>query len=81
MSLVQLFCFPPNICLVLFINGNSNFNFFTFYVTLSLIQVQSYNLNREHYRRKVTLEIRNKKGKFSYLGFLEQEITRNILCL
>ena len=70
MSLVQLFCLPPNICLVLFINGNSNF-----------VQVQSYNLNREHYRRKVTLEIRNKKGKLSYLGFLEQERTRNILCL
>ena len=81
MSLVQLFCLPPNICLVHFINGNSNFNVFTFYVTLSLVQVQSYNLNREHYRRKVTLEIRNKKGKLSYLGFLEQERTRNILCL
>ena len=43
----------------------------------SLEQVQSYNLNREHYRRKVTLEIRNKKGKLSYLGFLEQERIRN----
>ena len=63
MSLVQLLCIPPNICLVLFSNGNSNFNVFTFYVTLSLVQVQSYNLNREHYGRKVTLEIRNKKGK------------------
>ena len=81
MSFVQLFCLPPNICLVLFINGISNFNFFTFYVTLSLVQVQSYNLDREHYRRKVTLEIRNKKGKLSYLGFLDQERTRNILCL
>ena len=81
MSLVQLFCLPPNICLVLFINGNSNFNVFTFYVTLSLVQVQSYNLNKEHYRRKVALEIRNKKGKLSNLGFLEQERTRNILCL
>ena len=29
MSLVQLFCFPPNICLMLFINGNSNFSVFT----------------------------------------------------
>ena len=62
-----------------FINGNSNFNVFTFYVTLSLVQVQSYNLNRE--QRKVTLEIRNTKGKLSYLGFLEQERTRDILCL
>ena len=58
--------------------GIQTFNVFTFYVTLSLVQVQSYNLNREHYRRKVTLEIRNKKGKLSYLGFLEQERTRNI---
>ena len=31
MSLVQLFCLPPNICLVLFINGNSNFNFMLLY--------------------------------------------------
>ena len=53
MSLV-LFCLPSNICLVLFINATSNFNVFTFYVTFSLIQIQSYNLNREHYRRKVT---------------------------
>ena len=74
MSLVQIFCLPPNICLVLFINGNSNFNVFTFYVTLSLLQVQCYNLNKEHYRRKVTL-------KLGFLGFLEQERTRNILCL
>ena len=81
MSLVHFFCLPPNICLVLFINGNSNFNVFTFYVTSSLVQLQSYNINREHYRRKVTIEIRNKKGKLSYLGFLEQERTRNILCL
>ena len=61
MILVQLFCIPPNIYLVLFINGNSTFDVFTFYVTLSL--VQSYNLNREHCRRKVALEIRNKKRK------------------
>ena len=33
-----------------------------------------------HYRRSVTLEIRNKKGKLSNSGFLEQERTRNILC-
>ena len=46
-----------------------------------IIQVQSYNLNREHYRRKVALEIRNQKGNLSNLGFLEQERTRNILCL
>ena len=81
MSSVQLFYLPPNICLILFINGNSNFNVFTFYVTLSLVQVQSYSLNREHYRRKVALEIRNKKGKLRNLGFLKQERTRNILCL
>ena len=46
-----------------------------------IIKVQSYNLNREHYRRKVAIEIRNKKGKLSNLGFLEQERTRNILYL
>ena len=46
-----------------------------------IIQVQSYNLNREHYRRTVELEIRNKKGKLSNLGFWEQERTRNIICL
>ena len=34
-----------------------------------IIQEQSYNLNREHYRRKVELEIRNKKGKLSNLEF------------
>ena len=34
-----------------------------------IIQVQSYNLNREHYRRNVALEIRNKKGKLSNLNF------------
>ena len=44
------------------------------------IQVQSYNLKWEHYRRKVALEIRNKEGMLSNLGFLEQERTRNILC-
>ena len=43
-----------------------------------IIQVQNYNLNREHYRRNVALEIRNKEGKLSNLGFLEQERTRNI---
>ena len=75
MSLVQLFCLPPNICLVLFNHGNSNF------ICYFIIQVQSYNLNREHYSRKVELEIRNKKGKLSNLEFLEQERTRNILCL
>ena len=58
MSLVQLFCLPWY-----FLSMGTNFNVFTFYVTLSLVQVQSYNLNREHYRRKVALEIRNKKGK------------------
>ena len=66
MSLVQLFCLPPNLCLVLFIHGNSNFNAFMLLYHI----VQSYNLNRKHYRRKVSLEIRNKKGKLSYLGFL-----------
>ena len=45
-----------------------------------IIQVQSYNLNREHHRKKVALEIRNKKGMLSNLGFLKQERTRNILC-
>ena len=41
-----------------------------------IIQVQRYNLKREHCRRKVELEISNKKGKLSNLGFLEQEKTR-----
>ena len=60
-----------------FIHGSSNFMFLRYFI----IQVQSYNLNREHYKRNVALEIRNKKGKLSNLGFLEQERTRNILCL
>ena len=77
MSLVQLFYLPPNIRLVLFIQGNSNLNVFMILYHTSTI----YKLNREYYRRNVALEIRNKKGKLSNLGFLEQERTRNILCL
>ena len=71
MSLVQLFCLPPNICLVLFINGNSLKCFY--FLCYFIIQVQSY------IRRKVALEIRNKKGKLSNLGFLEQERTRKLI--
>ena len=78
MSLVQLFCLSPNIW---YFSSMGIQTLMFLHFMLSLLQVQSYNLNREHYRRKVKLEIRNKKGKLSYLGFLEQERTRNILCL
>ena len=44
-----------------------------YFLCYFIIQVQSYNLNREQYRRKVALEIWNKKGKLSNLGFLNKK--------